>query len=230
MPARFVAEQTSRTNIHEMTNDLRAGLHPLSHLKASPTTSSSSQTAVPSSAVNQRLHTPPRPRSRKNRARDELVDPTSEKATATLIRRVLCPQVGSYGASTPQPLEELLPPLTSSNDVDRQLYALIAIIVKEFIYSWYSKITADQALVNEVLQVIAHCTRALEQRLRLVDAAQLVLDEIPSLVEAHVICMASFFVHYRAYGLLTNVKPIELPSNSLTCLDFHLRRELSTMR
>lgn len=78
--------------------------------------------------------------------------------------------------------------------MDRQLYALIAIIVKEFIYSWYSKITADQALVNEVLQVIAHCTRALEQRLRQVDAAQLILDEIPSLVEAHVICMTPYAV------------------------------------
>lgn len=170
-----------------MNSDFRPGLHPLSHLKARPTTSSSSSTALPSTA--NRPSAPRRPRSRKNYSRDEQVDATNEKATVNLIRRVLCSQAGSYGASTPQPLEELLPPLTSSNDVDRQLYALIAIIVKEFIHSWYSKITSDQALINEVLQVIAHCTRALEQRLRQLDAAQLVLDEIPSLVEAHVICM-----------------------------------------
>jgi hypothetical protein len=72
--------------------------------------------------------------------------------------------------------------------VDRQLYALIAIIIKEFVLSWYSKITADQSFINEVLQVIAHCTRALEQRLREVDVAQLVLDELPALLEAHIIC------------------------------------------
>ena len=72
--------------------------------------------------------------------------------------------------------------------MDYQLYALVAIIVKEFIYSWYSKITSDQIFVNELLQVVAHCTRALEQRLRQVDVAQLVLDEIPALLEAHITC------------------------------------------
>lgn len=76
--------------------------------------------------------------------------------------------------------------------MDRQLYALISIIVKEFVYSWYSKITSDQILVNELLQVIAHCTRALEQRLRQVDVAQLVLDDIPALVEAHITCKLGF--------------------------------------
>lgn len=117
-----------------------------------------------------------------------MIDPASEKATLALIRRVLCPQTNGHGTSSPQSPEELLPPLTSSNDVDRQVYALVAIIIKEFLYSWYSKITPDQTLVNEVLQVIAHCTRALEQRIRQIDVAQLILDEVPALVEAHILC------------------------------------------
>lgn len=172
-----------------MTSDYRPGLQPLSHLKAGPTTSSSRSTASPASSTTQQSsNAPNRPRFRKNISRDDFADATSEKATTALIRRVLCPQAGNYGVSAQQSPEELLPPLTSSNDVDRQLYALVAIIVKEFVYSWYSRITSDQALVNEVLQVIAHCTRALEQRLRQVDVAQLVLDEIPALVETHVIC------------------------------------------
>ncbi|KAJ5130923.1 uncharacterized protein N7515_006962 [Penicillium bovifimosum] len=170
-----------------MNDSLRPGLQPISHLKAGPTTSSSRSTALPSPTT---VQPPSRPSSRlrtqKTSGKDE-PDAASDKATTALIRRVLCPQTGSYGASSPQPPEELLPPLTSSNDVDRQLYALLAIIIKEFVYSWYSKITPDQALVNEVLQVIAHCTRALEQRLRQIDVAQLALDEIPGLVEAHVL-------------------------------------------
>lgn len=170
-----------------MTDSVRSSLHPFSHLKAGPTTSSSKSTALPASSTQP----PSRPSSRLRvqgpSARDDNVDATSDKATIALIRRVLCPQ-SSHGASSPRRPEELLPPLTSSNDVDRQLYALIAIIVKEFVYSWYSKITPDQALVNEVLQVVAHCTRALEQRLRQVDVAQLVLDEVPALVEAHIRC------------------------------------------
>lgn len=78
--------------------------------------------------------------------------------------------------------------MTSSNELDLQLYALIAIVVKEFVLSWYSKITADQVFINELIQVIAHCTRALEQRVRGTDIAQLVLDEVPALVETHIIC------------------------------------------
>ncbi|KAL3478721.1 PXA domain-containing protein [Aspergillus californicus] len=170
------------------TDPVPLGLQPFSHLKADPTISSSKSTAIPSSPTtptsSQSLH---RPLLSKNISRDEQVNGTNDKATTALIRRVLCPQPGSYGGATsPYAPEELLPPLTSSNDVDRQLYALISIIVKEFISSWYSKITSDQALINETLQVIAHCTRALEQRLRQTDIAQLVLDELPALVEAHI--------------------------------------------
>ncbi|RLL96636.1 hypothetical protein CFD26_104560 [Aspergillus turcosus] len=174
-----------------MTSEsVQPGLAPLSHLKAVATTSSSKPVAFKDSSVLQApLYLRHWPRSSKNVSRDEPISATSDKATVALIRRVLCPQAGNQcgGASTPQPLEELLPPLTSSNEVDLQLYALIAIIMKEFVFSWYSKITSDQNLVKEVIQVIAHCTRALEQRLRETDIAQLFLDEIPGLIEAHII-------------------------------------------
>jgi hypothetical protein len=117
-------------------------------------------------------------------------DTTSDKATVAFIRRTLCSHDvllgnGEKGHNTPRPIEELLPPLTSSNEIDTQLYAIIAVIIKEFVQTWYSKITPDHVFVNEVLQTIAHCTRALEQRLRKVDLEALLLDEIPELVEAH---------------------------------------------
>lgn len=76
--------------------------------------------------------------------------------------------------------------MTSSNEVDLQLYAFIAIIIREFVQTWYSKITPDQVFVEEVVNVIAHCTRALEQRLRNVDLESLLLDELPELLEVHV--------------------------------------------
>ncbi|KAL5337658.1 PXA domain-containing protein [Aspergillus crustosus] len=168
------------------TDPVPLGLQPFSHLKAGPTTSSSKSTAIPASPTTTPAQLS-RAQQAKSTGRDEKSNGTSDKATISLIRRVLCPQSGSYGGVTsPYAPEELLPPLTSSNDVDRQLYAFIAIIIKEFISPWFSKITPDQALINEVLQVIAHCTRALEQRLRDIDITQLVLDDIPSLVEAHI--------------------------------------------
>lgn len=82
-------------------------------------------------------------------------------------------------------MDELLPPLTSSNEVDVQLYAIIAVILKEFVYTWYAKITPDHVFVDQVIQIIAHCTRALEQRVRKVDLESLLLDEIPQLIDAH---------------------------------------------
>lgn len=115
----------------------------------------------------------------------------SDKATAAFIRRTLCAHHalsgagGEKGRSTPKPVDELLPPLTSSNEADLQLYAIIAVILKEFVYTWYAKITPDHVFVDQVIQIIAHCTRALEQRLRKVDLESLLLDEIPQLIDAH---------------------------------------------
>jgi hypothetical protein len=106
-----------------------------------------------------------------------------------LIRRVLSPQNGhpSDQRGTPRPIEDLLPPLTSFNEVDIQLYAIIAIVLKDFVYAWYGKITPDHVFVEEVIQIIAHITRALEQRLRRIDLEGLVLDEIPAVVIAHIL-------------------------------------------
>ena len=70
--------------------------------------------------------------------------------------------------------------------MDLQLYAIIAIVVKDLVYSWYGKITPDQDFVEEVLRIVAHCTRALESRLRIVDLESLILDEIPELIEGHI--------------------------------------------
>ena len=70
--------------------------------------------------------------------------------------------------------------------MDLQLYAIIAIVVKDLVYSWYGKITPDQDFVEEVLRIVAHCTRALESRLRTVDLESLILDEIPELIEGHI--------------------------------------------
>lgn len=130
----------------------------------------------------------------RSEAHNHAGDTLSDQATLAFVRRVLCAHHahnallagGDKGRSTPRPIEELLPPLTSSNDVDLQLYAVIAVIIKEFVYSWYARITPDHVFVDEVIQIIAHCTRALEQRLRKVDVECLLVDEIPGLIDAHV--------------------------------------------
>ena len=85
-----------------------------------------------------------------------------------------------------RPLEDLLPPLTSSNEADIKLYAIIAVVLNLFVQSWYQRITPDNDFISEVVQIIAHCTRGIEQRLRLVDLEELLLDELPALMIAHI--------------------------------------------
>ncbi|KAK4242575.1 PXA domain protein 1 [Achaetomium macrosporum] len=119
-------------------------------------------------------------------ARTASADPLSDRATAFLIRRILCPQQADKGRSSPASIEDILPPLTSRNDVDLQLYALIAIILREYVQNWYTKITPDETFVAEIVQIIAHITRALEQRLRKVGLESLLFDEIPELLDKHV--------------------------------------------
>jgi len=118
-------------------------------------------------------------------------DASSDNATLRFVRRILCAhhihiatiETSQDDLST---LDALLPPLTSSNDVDLQLYAFIAIIIQDCVNPWYSKITSDHVFIDEVVHIIAHCTRALEERLRKLDLEALFLDDIPALLDAHI--------------------------------------------
>ena len=176
----------------------QAALRPPTNLqprpKSNPTFSSTS-IAARSSTSTPPLLTPLSQSRQQSPARLSNIADLSDNATAALVRRVLCPQ------SLPtdrRPVSELLPPLTSSNEVDLQLYAIIAIIIKDLVHSWYGKITPDQTFVEEIIRIIAHCTRALESRLRAVDVEALLLDEVPGLVGRHIHCeLAEAVVIFR---------------------------------
>jgi PXA domain len=66
------------------------------------------------------------------------------------------------------PLEDVLPALTSSAAVDIELYALLALIFRDFVQKWYGDITSDTTFAVEVITVVAHVTRQVEQRVRMV--------------------------------------------------------------
>lgn len=100
---------------------------------------------------------------------------------------MLCPQqANDRNRATLAPVDELLPPLTSRNDVDIQLYAIVAIILRDYVQTWYHRITPDETFVAEIVQIIAHCSRTLEQRLKRVDLESLLFDELPDLLDKHV--------------------------------------------
>ncbi|KAI9703639.1 MAG: hypothetical protein M1836_007409 [Candelina mexicana] len=191
-------------------NPVRASVHLEPRPKAPATPDTSSLAAIASATPPPLSHESSH--VQKSDLKKAHVD-TSDNATATFIRRVLCQNhqhhVGNEkDRAAARPINELLPPLTSSNDVDLQLYAFIAIIIKDFVYSWYSKITPDQGFVDEVIQIIAHCSRALEQRLRNVDIEALVLDEIPQLLEAHIVAYRT--AHYPLHPDPMAPEPLQL--------------------
>lgn len=190
-------------------------LHP-SDAKLSAASLSLSGLAKPSDVSRPASTSPPNTDPTKSTS-----DFLSDKATAAFIRRTLCAHHalsgtgGEKGRSTPKPVDELLPPLTSSNEVDLQLYAIIAVILKEFVYTWYAKITPDHVFVDQVIQIIAHCTRALEQRLRKVDLESLLLDEIPQLVDGHVEGVKRR-LHSVDTSLIVTLQPFVSPMNPHT--------------
>jgi hypothetical protein len=190
-PKEEMSGPPSRTNPYPGTS---------SSTSTSTSTSTSQTAAAPSHSRQVLARLALRSQSHKAPGCDVHLETTTDKSTIALIRRVLCPPAASYNTATPRPLQELLPPLTSSNDVDVQLYAIIAIIIKEFVYAWYTRITPDHVFIDEIIQVIAHCTRALEERLRRIDVEQLLLDEIPCLIEAHILC--EFYPSLSVFPLL----------------------------
>ena len=153
--------------------------------KAISTSSTISQTSSNTSTPPQ-ISRPPSRSHQSTPAQSATPADPSDKATAAFVRRVLCPN--NHGGTTDnRPIDELLPPLTSSNEVDLQLYGIIAVIVRELVCSWYGKITPDQGFVDEVVKIIAHCTRALEGRFRTMDLESLLFDDIPDLIAGHVV-------------------------------------------
>ena len=191
--------------------------------KAVPTFSSTSIAARSSTS------TPPQEsrQSSKSRhsspVRSSAPTDTSDRAAAILIRRVLCPR--AHSATDFRPIHELLPPLTSSNDVDFQLYAIIAIVIKDVVHSWYGSITPDQGFVEEVVRIIAHCTTQLESRLRTVDLESLVFDEIPDLIASHIhgwcVCIMNI-----SFGDLMLHNSISSQSSLAPCASIHTTSSL----
>ena len=192
---------------------LRPQAHRQPHSKTDATFGSSSS-AAGAAATPPQLSRPSSVSRHASPARSNPGTDASDRATAALVRRVLCPHVHA-GSTEPRPINELLPPLTSSNDIDLQLYAIIAIVVKELVYSWYGKITPDQGFVEEVVRIVAHCTRALEGRMRAVDLEALIFDEIPELLECHVLgqCKHS---QYNCQVINTNRDDTSISSKSPT--------------
>lgn len=94
-----------------------------------------------------------------------------------LINKLFTLSIKKYGDS--------LPSLSSSANVDTQLYALIGLLFKSFINRWYNNITDDQKLIADVLKLISHLIKEIEIRLKRLNILSLLLDDVPYLLDNH---------------------------------------------
>ncbi|OBT64904.1 hypothetical protein VE03_06473 [Pseudogymnoascus sp. 23342-1-I1] len=84
----------------------------------------------------------------------QLLAALSPAATSALIRRTLHPT-----ASKDTPLTSLLTPLTGDVDVDFEIYALLAVVLREFVVKWYGGITGDGRFVGEIAELVEGVVR-----------------------------------------------------------------------
>lgn len=72
--------------------------------------------------------------------------------------------------------------------LDPLILDLISLICREHILTWYSAISRDpdRAFINQVSAILIHVVQALEVRLAHVDLVELVVLDLPALLERHV--------------------------------------------
>lgn len=86
--------------------------------------------------------------------------------------------------------QDVLPPLTMSNELDVKLYALFALLLKNFVFGWYSEslqLGGRAEFTKELVYLFAHVCRALQERAIVAQdelVAVLIVD-LPILVKKH---------------------------------------------
>ena len=104
-----------------------------------------------------------------------------------LIHKTLYPDQELNSEAT----ETLLPPLTSSNTLDVSIYALFALLLKNFVYSWYTDkldLGGRDSFTKELVYLLAHISRELQSRITKYDDefVKLLILDIPYLVGKHI--------------------------------------------
>ncbi|CAO3572711.1 unnamed protein product [Mortierella alpina] len=98
--------------------------------------------------------------------------------------RVLFPRQLQLREPVPQLLNEPHP------DLDAEAYHFLALLVRDFIQTWYSSFSSNPQLVTSIVNVVIHIARTLEQRSQEVDWVALLLQDVPEVLKRH-------YVSYR---------------------------------
>ncbi|KAG9100830.1 hypothetical protein FS749_012549 [Ceratobasidium sp. UAMH 11750] len=130
-------------------------------------------------------HRPPTARSQSIRSNNsELPKP---KIPASLARRLLFPNL-----PTTTPLPHILTLGLDSNDpaltdLNNELYDFLALALRAFVQTWWAQITPrDRDFLPQITRVLSHFIQDIERRASNVDLSNLLLRQIPTLVDLHI--------------------------------------------
>ncbi|KAF9085608.1 hypothetical protein BGX29_001853 [Mortierella sp. GBA35] len=98
--------------------------------------------------------------------------------------RILFPRNIQQREPVPQLLNQPHP------DLDAEAYHFLALLVRDFIQTWYSTFSSDPQLVTSVVNVVIQIARELERRSQEVDWVGLLLLDVPEVLRRH-------YVDYR---------------------------------
>ena len=106
---------------------------------------------------------------------------SSQAKPVSLAKRILFPTL---------PADADLPPLLLSPEADpelnAELYDFIALALRAFVNTWWSKITRyDKEFLPEITRILTFVFRALEARLLATDLSPLVFRDLPTLLTQH---------------------------------------------
>lgn len=76
--------------------------------------------------------------------------------------------------------------MTGDIDLDDEISALLGLVIRQFVHSWYQKISDNDQLTVEISNALGEMVEQLKSRARQADINQLLLDDLPHLIEVHV--------------------------------------------
>ncbi|KDN50339.1 hypothetical protein RSAG8_01675, partial [Rhizoctonia solani AG-8 WAC10335] len=127
------------------------------------------------------------PTARSQSIRSGTSEPPKSKVPVSLARRLLFPAL---------PLTVPLPPILTLDlseddpalvELNEELYDFLALALRAFVQSWWGRITPrDRDLVPQITRVITQVIRDIERRASRIDLSDLVLRQVPTLVDLHI--------------------------------------------
>jgi hypothetical protein len=171
------------------------------------------------SDVPKLAHKAPTARSRSIRSNGS--EPPKPKQPVSLARRLLFPSL---------PPTTSLPPILTLGlkdddpalvELNKELYDFLALILRAYVQTWWGLITPrDRDFLPQITQVLTHVIKDIERRASAIDLSNLVLRQIPTLVDLHV-------SDYRAAATrmgtaFTNVSPSPTVSGIFHLLQPHV--------